>query len=230
MLSKPGLRICGDRPENADVRACGTAPPALRSQVRRDGPARKLRALADWLPGGRTTLGTVVDGLGASGTGIGLLLFSLTALIPGIAPVLGVALCAIAAGLVLGREEPCLPRRIRRWPLNSDRLRSGLHGLIPRVEWLEQWLHPRAGHWLGAPGLRLIGVASLINGVLIVLPIPFGNTAPAVAMLILSLGLVTSDGFAVAAGLAATVVAMAVDAALVGIGFAAIGAVVASVL
>jgi hypothetical protein len=201
-----------------------------RSHKRRDGSAGALRALADGLPDSGATLGTVVDGLGSAGTGLGLLVFSLGALIPGVAPVFGVALCAIAAGLVLGREEPYLPQRIRRWPLNADHLRSGLHSLIPRVEWLEQWLRPRAGHWLSAASLRLIGLASLINAVLIVLPIPFGNTAPAIALMILSLGLVTRDGLAVVGGLVATVVAVAVDAALVGFGFAAAAAIVESVL
>jgi hypothetical protein len=206
---------------------------AVRTEPRpghRDGPAAGLRKLADGLPPGGATLGTVVDGLGASGTGMGLLLFSLGALIPGIAPVFGAALGAISIGLILGREEPYLPQRIRRWPLNSERLRSGLHRLAPRVEWLERWMHPRAGHWLSGSGLRSIGLASLINAILIVLPIPFGNTAPAVALILLSLGLVTGDGLAVAGGLAATVVALAIDAALVGFGFAAVAAVVETVL
>jgi hypothetical protein len=89
-------------------------------------------------------------------------------------------------------------------------------------------LHPRGGHLLRASGLRVAGLASLINGILIVLPIPFGNTAPAIAMLLLSLGLVTGDGIAVMAGLAATIIALLIDAALVGLGFAALASLVES--
>jgi hypothetical protein len=75
---------------------------------------------------------------------------------------------------------------------------------------------------LHGPGLRMIGLASLINAILIVLPIPFGNTAPAIAMLVLSLGLVMGDGLAVGVGLGATFIALALDGALVGLGFAAV--------
>jgi hypothetical protein len=64
-------------------------------------------------------------------------------------------------------------------------------------------------------------LASLVNGVLIVLPIPFGNTAPAIAMLILSLGMVAGDGIAVGVGLLATVVALAVDVGMIVLGYTA---------
>jgi hypothetical protein len=186
------------------------------------GPVEKVRALLDGLPGGSVTLGDVVEALGSAGTGLCLLLLSLTALVPGIAPVFGIALCAISFGLVLGHEEPLLPARMRRWPLDRERLRAGLDRLAPRVAWLETWLRPRGDHLIRASGLRVFGLASLINGILIVLPIPFGNTAPAIAMLLLSLGLVTGDGIAVAAGLVATIIAVVIDAALVGLGFTAI--------
>jgi hypothetical protein len=196
--------------------------PSIRIPGEAVGPIEKVRALLDGLPDGSVTLGDVVDTLGSAGTGLCLLLLSLTALVPGIAPIFGVALCAISLGLVLGHEEPLLPARIRRWTLDPNRLRAGLDRLAPRVAWLETWLRPRGDHLLRASGLRALGLASLINGILIVLPIPFGNTAPAIAMLLLSLGLVTGDGIAVAAGLVATAIALAIDAALVELGFTAI--------
>jgi hypothetical protein len=206
----------------------GTAKPVAQVRRAAGGPFDKVRALLDDLPDGTVTLGDVVDALGTASTGLCLLLFSLTALIPGIAPVFGVALCAISLGLVLGHGEPLLPARMRRWSLDRDRLRTGLDRLAPRFAWLEAWLHPRGGHLLRASGLRVAGLASLINGILIVLPIPFGNTAPAIAMLLLSLGLVTGDGIAVMAGLAATIIALLIDAALVGLGFAALASLVES--
>jgi hypothetical protein len=74
---------------------------------------------------------------------------------------------------------------------------------------------------LRGPGIRVLGLASLVNGVLIVLPIPFGNTAPAIAMLILSLGMVAGDGIAVGVGLLATVVALAMDVGMIVLGYTA---------
>jgi hypothetical protein len=185
------------------------------------GTTAKLHRLLGKFPDGAITLGAIIDDLGAAGTGLSLLLFSLTALIPGIAPVFGVALCAVAIGMMLGRSEPLLPERLRRWRMDREQVHSGLQRLAPRIAWLERWLRPRETHLLSGVGIRLAGLASLVNGVLIVLPIPFGNTAPAVAMVILSLGIAAGDGVAVALGLLATVIALAVDTGMIVLGYAA---------
>ena len=186
----------------------------------------KLRRLMDKFSTSKVALGDVVDELGTAGTGLCLLLFSLTALIPGIAPVFGVALCAVALGMVLGHTQPYLPERLRRWKLDRDRLHGGMYRLAPAIGWLERWLHPRAKHLLPrqqrGSGTRVAGLASLINGVLIVLPIPFGNTAPAIAMLILSLGMVVGDGIAVGVGLLATIIALVIDIGMIALGYTAL--------
>jgi hypothetical protein len=190
------------------------------------GTAEKLRRLMGRYNGGGVTLGAVVDDLGAAGLGLCLLLFGLTSLIPGVAPVFGLALCALAFGIVLGHVKPLLPERLRRWQMDRDRVDNGLRRLAPVIAWMERWLRPRMSHLLRGPGIRVVGVASLINGVLIVLPIPFGNTAPAIAMLILSLGMVVGDGIAVGVGLLATVVAMAVDVGMIALGYTAFTALI----
>ena len=199
----------------------------IRNPVGRPGSTtEKLRRLMDRFPTSKVALGDVVDELGTASTGLCLLLFSLAALIPGIAPVFGLGLCTIALGMMLGHTKPYLPQRLRRWKMDRDELHGGMHRLAPIVAWVERWLHPRASHLLprrqrGA-GTRFAGLASLINGVLIVLPIPFGNTAPAVAMLILSLGMVVGDGIAVGVGLLATVIALAIDIGMIALGYTAI--------
>lgn len=199
-------------------------PRALVLAERRAGTANadRLRRLVDGMPSDRVALGSFVDGLGAAGTGLSLLLFGLTALIPGIAPLFGLALCAVSLGLLLGHAEPFLPARMRRWELDRGRLRAGLRRLAPLIGWVERWLRPRATGLLRGPGIRLVGAAGLLDGVLIVLPIPFGNTAPALAMLIVALGLIVGDGLAVGAGLLATLVALAADLGLIVLGYSAL--------
>ena len=184
--------------------------------------ADRIRRTADGLASSRVSLGALVDRLGPSGAGLCLLALGLTTLVPGIAPLFGVALCTVSLGMVLGHGRPYLPGIIRRRQLDGSLLRRGLHRLVPVVAWIERRLRPRAAGWLDGAGPRLAGLAGVVNGVLIVLPIPFGNTAPAVAVLVLALGLVTGDGLAAAAGLALTVVAVAIDVGLVTLGFAAV--------
>ena len=61
----------------------------------------------------------------------------------------------------------------------------------------------------------MAGIACLIAGVLIVLPIPFGNTAPAVAVLLLALGLSSADRLLVLGGFGVVVLASAFDVGMV---------------
>jgi len=190
--------------------------------------AGRLRRVIGTLPSERVALGSVIDALGASGLGFCLLLFGLTALIPGIAPVFGVALCAVSIGMTLGYDKPLLPGRMRQWQLDRGRLLAGLERLAPYVDRLERWLHLRRRSFPGGPGTRVIGLASLLNGVLIVLPIPFGNTAPAVAMIVLALGFIVGDGLAVAIGLAFTTLAFVLDVGLIFLGFTAVSALLTS--
>lgn len=75
--------------------------------------------------------------------------------------------------------------------------------------------------------LRLLGLACLSNGVLIVLPIPFGNTAPALAAILLALGLATGDGLIALAGLFLSVIAVAVGAGLILLGYEAFSSLLA---
>ena len=185
------------------------------------GTAAKLRRLLAQLPPGEVTLGDVIDAFSTAGIGLSLLLFSLLTLIPGIAPLFGVALCALAIGMVLGQSSPVMPRRLRGRHIDRDRLVDGIRRLNRPIAWMERLLRPRLPYLSQGTGMRLCGFASLLNGILIVLPIPFGNTAPAVAMLILSIGLVVGDGVAILLGLLATIVGLMIDIGMIAMGYSA---------
>ncbi len=187
------------------------------------GLHRLEAALAD-MQGQRVALGTIMDNLGPGGWGLSLLLFGATGLVPGIAPVFGAALCLIAIGMVFGYQQPWLPAQMRQWETNRDGLNAGLRRLRPALRWIEKWLKPRGDVFVTEPMLRIAGVAALVNAVLVVLPVPFGNTAPAVATLVLALGLTTRDGYAALAGIVLTGVAVLIDALLLWSGYQAVAA------
>ncbi len=176
--------------------------------------------------GDRISIGSVIDALGPGGWGLCFLLFGLTALVPGIAPVFGVALCILAVSMVVGHDRPWLPNRIRSWQTNRAKLTNGLTRLRPLVSRIERRLRPRGEQFLSGGMLRVAGLAALINAVLVVLPVPFGNTAPAIATLVLALGLTTGDGFAVLAGLVLTIFAILVDVLFVWTGYQAVLAMI----
>jgi hypothetical protein len=184
----------------------------------------QLEAALAHFPGRRISLGTVVDSLGPGAWGLSFLLFGAMALIPGIAPLFGLALCTAALGLLLGHQRPWLPGRMRNWSADRHSLASGLARLRRRLKPVESGLRARSPHFLSAPMLRLAGIAALSNGWLILLPIPFGNALPALAVLVMALGLIARDGLALLAGLLATAVALVFDAALIWAGYRAVAA------
>ena len=165
------------------------------------------------------SLGDLLKELGAHGFGVVVLVLGAASFIPGPAPVFGAALCAAGMALALGREVIWLPGRLRRRPLRAAHAIAIIDRVLPIVMRLERMLRRRWPHTLNGHARRLIGLACIANGIVIILPIPFGNTAPAISVLILSLGLVASDGVAVIAGLAASVVSVGIAVMLAVFGF-----------
>lgn len=190
--------------------------------MRPASPSVRLCALRQHAAAGPVTLGSLADRLGHAATGTLLLMCGLAGLVPGLAVVLGVPLCLMAIGLLLGREDAWIPGRFREHPIAGHRLVTAIDKLVPRLRWLEQRLRPRAAWVMSVPGRRAIGLAALTCGVLILLPVPFGNTAPAVSVVVLAAGLMIGDGIALLAGLGCTVLALAVDAFLLLAGYEAL--------
>ena len=173
---------------------------------------------------GQVSLGTLADTIGTGGTALLLFVFAVASLVPGVAPAFGVAICFLSIPLIARTAAP-LPPILRRQQISRERLARLLERGLPRLERLEARLRPRL-HWLtqGAP-LCVAGFACLASGLLIVLPIPFGNTAPAIAVLFLALGVSAADGLLVLAGLGASAAALAFDIGMVVLSWDAIRAI-----
>src|SRR6516165_8795695 len=122
--------------------------------------------------------------------------------IPGLSTPFGIAICLIGGCLVMGRE-PWLPRFILRWRLSSTRLAQLLTGAIQVARHLEKFVRPRLAFLHAGPGmLRLIGLGIVIAGLglMLPLPIPFSNSIPALAVVLLAIGMLEKDGLCVLLG------------------------------
>lgn len=168
------------------------------------------------------TLGELADAAGAAGVGMLLLLLTAGAMIPGIAPAFGAALCVASLPLIAGRQSLLLPSWLRRRGFPRAAYRARVARLVPLLRRLDVWLRPRLSGCRGGVVLRLVGIASLLNGVLILLPIPFGNTAPAASSLAIAAGLAAHDGLFVLLGLAAAAIALLIDVVLIALFWAAL--------
>jgi len=122
--------------------------------------------------------------------------------IPGLSTPFGIAICLIGGCLMMGRE-PWLPRFILCRRLSSTRLAQLLTGAIRVARLLEKFVRPRLGFLHAGPGmLRLIGLGIVIAslGLMLPLPIPFSNSIPAWAVVLLAVGMMENDGLFVLLG------------------------------
>lgn len=160
------------------------------------------------------SLGDILKAL--KGKAFGGLMFvfalpNLAPLPPGASTVLGIPLIFLASQLMTG-QAPWLPAVIRKRSVGRLDLVRVVEVTGPWLVRFERLLRPRLSFLFHFPGENLIGVVCLILAAILSLPVPLGNLPPAVAICLMSLGLVERDGVFVLAGVAAGIVACAAAA------------------
>jgi hypothetical protein len=176
----------------------------------------------------RVTLGELLDRFGTSGVGAVLFLLAIPAFLPIPLPTgipAGVAMILIAWQIGAGTDEHLrLPGWIRRFSLRRDHVARGGVKLIQGLRRIGLRLRPRAEGWLAGPARGWMAVTLVMCGAVIILPIPFGNQLPSLAVGAIGLGLLRRDGMAVAVGHALGLLALAWTALLLTAGGEAIAA------
>jgi len=131
--------------------------------------------------------------------------------IPGIGNVLGVTMMIMALAMWRGEDWTVLPSRVARLEMSARSARWVLR-LLARVYRLAgRWSRERLCHLTVLQRRTLLAPKVALMGVVIFLPLPFGNVLPALAVVVLGVGIAFRDGLAVlfAAGLALASVAYA---------------------
>lgn len=150
-----------------------------------------------------------------TGDGPGPVLFALTLPIlaplpPGVSMLLALPLLMIAPQIATGRRALWMPAFLARRTINRGKLAKLLHRVLPRLRQAETLVHPRLSFLTGKVGARLVGVAATLIAIVLVLPIPFANFVPAMALALFALGLSRRDGLLVLAGYGLMVFAVVV--------------------
>ena len=151
------------------------------------------------------TLAELKQALKGRGSAVLLILLALPfcfVAIPGLSMPFGIAISLIGVCQATGRE-PWLPSFIMRRRLSTARSTQLLTGAIKVARQLEKYVRPRLAFLHAGPGmLRLIGLAIVIAGVALMLPlpIPFSNSIPAWAVVLLAIGMMEKDGLFVLLG------------------------------
>jgi hypothetical protein len=144
--------------------------------------------------------------------------FLLPMTIPGMSTVLGLPMLLIGFAVMVS-SVPWLPERLLRHSLPAPTVRGVLQNVRGWAERFEHLVRPR---WLALTGGRgvnaLNGALVLVAVVLLMAPIPlvpFVNSIPALAIVLLCFGMAERDGIVIALGYFTTVVAAAYVGGLV---------------
>lgn len=191
--------------------------------------ARKPRRLSDLLeeiadapasPEERISLGHLIEGFGNRAFGALLFIFAvpvaLPIAIPGISAVLGAPLLFLSWQLMRGHEQPWLPEVMHRRTFRRVDFGRMLLRVLPSIRRVERLVGPRLIWLTNRRGEQVIGFFAFVLAMVLFLPIPFGNTIPALAIAIMALAVLERDGLAAIAG---TVVGFAGIAVVSGVVF-----------
>jgi hypothetical protein len=171
---------------------------------------QRLRDAAAGMNDERVSMRAMAQALGPEAQGALLLLISVPCLlpVPGVGSVMGLGMVALAVSMWRGHAITGLPPRVaqvdipRLWAQRVLSVLASAYALAGRYA-KARWSH-LVGHQWRPLTAAVIGLMALI----VLMPIPFGNVLPALALICLGLGLAFQDGLAVMLGFAVSGLAL----------------------
>ncbi|NGM85859.1 exopolysaccharide biosynthesis protein [Parapusillimonas sp. SGNA-6] len=127
--------------------------------------------------------------------------------IPGVSTVFGAAIVLLSVAITLNRM-PWLPEKILDRQLDAKKLLPALRKGTRIVSRIDAWVRPRVPGMTAKSMTVINGCVLVFGGLLLMAPfglIPFSNTAPAVGILFLAIGMIQRDGVFVMLGYLCTV-------------------------
>ena len=134
--------------------------------------------------------------------------------VPGVGTVLGLGMAALAMAMWRGRCTSCLPQRVARLEISRHSAQRVLGVLASAYELAGRHSRVRLSHLASVERQQVSALAVGLMALIIVMPIPFGNVLPALALMSLGLGLVFRDGVAIVLGLVTAALALFVTTGL----------------
>ena len=162
-----------------------------------------LRRLADDGGEGGLTLHQIRDRLDERAYGLLILILTIPCLVPGLYGVpqaVGVIIILVAAQMLIGRDEPWLPRWVLNLRARGKWLKAMADFAQTRLGWVDRLSRPRLLMFATGAGERVAALFMILATLTIVLPMT--NTIPSVALALLSVGLIQRDGLFVLGGAA----------------------------
>ena len=164
----------------------------------------------------RISVHDMVETMRARAFGALLLIFAFPNILPtppGTAGILGLPLLFLSAQMMLGLD-PWLPGFIARRSMARGTFQALVERITPWLLRAERLLKARMELLAHPRAQRLLGALCLTVSVALVLPVPFANLVPSVALCIIGLGVLERDGLWIVLGVLAAFGSLAYVAGL----------------
>lgn len=155
----------------------------------------------------------VIKRLGERGFGPVLLTLGvpqLAPLPPGTPLIFALPLFFVCVQMIAGRKTLWLPRFISKHQLSKAKLAKLMDKVTPWMDRVERHVHPRLSFMVEGVGERIAGVTCTLVAIVLVLPVPFANLVPSMAITAFGLALARKDGVMAILGYGLVVASVAV--------------------
>ena len=194
----------------AEITAGLNAPEAAR----RLPVSALLEQLRQDVPESRVTFGWLTDYLCAHSPEVPILFLSLVGVVPGISLPVAVLLALLGITLMFQRPQRPLPAFIAAQHLPSAHLVNAIDRTVPLFQWCERFTRARAGS-LADLMRPIAGAAVLLLSLTMLVPLPFTNVIPSLAIGFIAFASIQADGVLFAAAILAAALSLTISAATI---------------
>jgi len=148
----------------------------------------------------KVTLFDIKTALHERGFGILIIIFSLPLSVPipvppGYTTILSIPLILFSLQLLFGFDSPWMPSWLERRSFQRSTLALVVEKTSPVLEKIEKFMKPRLSFIFYGPGEKILAFMMLLCAIIIALPLPFTHFLPAIGTTLISLSIMSKDGF-----------------------------------
>ena len=204
--------LAGGKTKRAPKRVAKTARSATTAESKRKSGKAKVRRTSEILKTlisdesqQSLTVEEIVKALGPTSFGTSLMVFSIPEVLPlplpGMTTAVVIPTGIISSQLLRGKQEVRLPNALLKRSIPRKVFAAAVGAILPFLERVERGTRERWRWASNRAAKRFLGLFILILAAVIALPIPFTNMPAAIAIFIISLGMVERDGALISLGI-----------------------------
>lgn len=178
-------------------------PSPVQEALQHHSVSAVLRAVIDSAKGEHITIREIVEAFGERAFGFMLILFSLPNCIPtppGMSGIIGAPVLLFGLQMLLGHRRPWLPGFLLRRSIPVATFKRLIDVTEPRLKKLESYCKPRLTQLFSLFGDRMVGLFAILVSLSVLIPFPFTNVPPSIALVIVSIAVMEEDGYFLIAG------------------------------